>query len=119
MDKKKQSEIYKTALVAARAGARVAQKYFRRLKSVDIKVGAGLVSEADRESEAVIQAIVHKKYPHHKFLGEEGGYQGAASAAEGLWVVDPIDGTTNYVHGFPFYAVSIGFEYKGNVEVGV
>lgn len=119
MDKKKQKEILKVALIAAKAGAKVARKYFRRLKSVDIKEGAGLVSEADRESEAVIQAIVHKKFPKHKFLGEEGGYQGASTAENGLWVVDPIDGTTNYVHGFPFFCVSIGFEYKGQIEVGV
>ncbi len=119
MDKKIQSQILKTALLAAKAGGKVTTKYFRRLKSVDIKEGAGLVSEADRESESTIQKIVHKKFPKHDFLGEETGLTESKHNEAGLWVVDPLDGTTNYVHGFPFFCVSIGFECHGVVEVAV
>ncbi|MBK9292904.1 MAG: inositol monophosphatase [Oligoflexia bacterium] len=120
MNRRDQKKILKTALLAAHFGAKVLRKYFKRLKSVSIKKGAGLVSEADHESEAVIKKIILKKFPHHHFLGEEGGYSFQKNdPAEGLWVVDPLDGTTNYVHGFPFFCISIGFEYRGNIEAAV
>ncbi|MDZ4676127.1 MAG: inositol monophosphatase family protein [Oligoflexia bacterium] len=118
MDTRQQDKALKVALDAAKKGGAITLKYFRRLKFVSIKEGAGLVSEADKESEAVITKIIHKAYPTHQVLGEEAGYSGSDRAAE-LWVVDPLDGTTNYVHGFPFYCVSIGLEVNGVVEVGV
>src|SRR4051812_29660960 len=119
MDAKQQDQAMHVALQAATAGAEVTLKYFRRLKKVSIKEGAGLVSEADRESEAAIIKCVRKKFPKFRFLGEEGGYAKRPSKyakpasltegqLEGLWVVDPLDGTTNYVHGFPFFCISIG-----------
>lgn len=120
MNPKEQKQILKTALEASRAGAKILQKYFKRLKSVNIKEGAGLVSEADHESEAIIKKIVHKKFPEHHFLGEETGYNNKGRAKnDSLWIVDPLDGTTNYVHGFPFFCISIGYEYKGQIEVAV
>jgi myo-inositol-1(or 4)-monophosphatase len=118
MDKKQQDKALKVALDAAKKGGAITLKYFRKLKSVSIKEGAGLVSEADRESEAIIAKIILKAFPKHQILGEETGYSGVQAAPE-LWVVDPLDGTTNYVHGFPFYCVSIGLEVNGVIEVGV
>jgi myo-inositol-1(or 4)-monophosphatase len=117
-------KILSLAVKASKEGGRVAMKYFKRLKKIDIKEGAGLVSEADKESEEVIQEIIHKKYPKHRFLGEESWSATIAGGAwpsshDGLWVVDPIDGTTNYIHGFPMFCVSIGFEYKEEMLVGV
>ncbi len=120
MDKKLQDKCLKVAVKAAHRGGAIALKYFRRLKNISQKVDAGLVSEADRDSEACIIRIVRKKFPHHRFLGEEGGLaRGRGSENEPLWVVDPLDGTTNYVHGFPFFCVSIGVEVLGEVEVAV
>ncbi|MFD2615132.1 inositol monophosphatase family protein [Paenibacillus gansuensis] len=87
-----------------------------------------LVTEMDKGAEALIRKLVHTHFPDHAFLGEEGvepGPEASAQAlrnvqdAEYLWIVDPIDGTTNYVHQFPFYSVSIALAYKGEVIVGV
>lgn len=87
-----------------------------------------LVTEVDKGSERLIRNLVSTHFPHHSFLGEEGvepGPEASARAlekvsdAEYLWIVDPIDGTTNYVHGFPFYSVSIALARKGQVIVGV
>ncbi|GGD87798.1 inositol monophosphatase family protein [Paenibacillus nasutitermitis] len=87
-----------------------------------------LVTEVDKGSEMMIRNLVLTHFPHHSFLGEEGvepGPEASAKAlnsfrdAEYLWVVDPIDGTTNFVHGFPFFSVSIALSYRGEVIVGV
>lgn len=118
MTTKEKEKALRVALQAAKLGGQVTLKYFKKLKHVSIKDGAGLVSEADRESESVIKKTVHKTYPSHKFLGEEGGMT-EGSGSNALWVVDPLDGTTNYVHGFPFYCVSIALEVDGVTEVGI
>lgn len=87
-----------------------------------------LVTEVDKGSERLIRNLIATHFPQHSFLGEEGVEPGseasakaleAASEAEYLWIVDPIDGTTNFVHGFPFYSVSIALAHKGKVIVGV
>ncbi len=87
-----------------------------------------LVTEADKGAERMIRNLIATHFPTHSFLGEEGvepGPEASAKAlrdmrdAEYLWIVDPIDGTTNYVHGFPFYSVSIALAYRGQVIVGV
>ncbi|CAM4507085.1 myo-inositol-1(or 4)-monophosphatase [Paenibacillus endophyticus] len=97
--------------------------------SLDIKYSShDLVTEIDKGSERLIKNLVMTHFPHHSFLGEEGvepGPEASAKAlanirdAEYLWIVDPIDGTTNFVHGFPFFCVSIALAYKGEVIVGV
>ncbi|MDQ0063173.1 inositol monophosphatase family protein [Paenibacillus harenae] len=97
--------------------------------SLDIKYSShDLVTEIDKGSERLIKNLVMTHFPHHSFLGEEGvepGPKASAKAledkldAEYLWIVDPIDGTTNFVHGFPFFCVSIALAHKGDVIVGV
>jgi myo-inositol-1(or 4)-monophosphatase len=120
MDKKLNDQCLKVALEAAISGGKIALKYFRKLKHVSHKLDAGLVSEADRESEACILQTIRKKFPKHRFLGEESGFaEGRGGDSEPLWIVDPLDGTTNYVHGFPFFCVSIGVEFNGQIEVAV
>lgn len=87
-----------------------------------------LVTEVDKGSETMIRNLIRTHFPHHSILGEEGVAPGAAASAQALrelqddeylWIVDPIDGTTNFVHGFPFFSVSIALAHRGEVIVGV
>ncbi|GJM76157.1 hypothetical protein HMSSN036_83730 [Paenibacillus macerans] len=87
-----------------------------------------LVTDVDKGAEAMIRKLILTHFPDHSILGEEGVAPGAAaseaalaaaSEAEYLWIVDPIDGTTNFVHGFPVFCVSIALAYRGEVTVGV
>src|SRR5579862_529302 len=75
-----------------------------------------LVTSADHESERLIVERLHAAYPAATILGEEGGTR--AGAADERWIVDPLDGTTNYAHGYPLYCVSIAYERKGEVCAG-
>ncbi len=81
------------------------------------KAPADFVTEADLASQEEISRIVLSAYPDHGFLGEEGGTKGPADA-EFRWIVDPLDGTTNYVHQIPHYCVSIALERKGELLCG-
>ncbi|MGQ9735243.1 MAG: inositol monophosphatase family protein [Thermaceae bacterium] len=75
-----------------------------------------LVTQVDRESEEAIKNLLLSRFPDHGFFGEEGG----GDAPGGVrWIVDPLDGTVNYAHGFPFYGVSIALEVEGRVWIGV
>ncbi|UUZ82996.1 inositol monophosphatase [Paenibacillus sp. P26] len=87
-----------------------------------------LVTEVDKGAEKMIRAMIQMHFPEHAILGEEGVEPGPAasqaaldqvSGSEYLWIVDPLDGTTNFVHGFPFFSVSIALAHKGEVIVGV
>ena len=97
------------AIAAAEAGGAVLMSHFRRLEPGQIseKTKHDLVSVADKESEAAIRAVLDARRPGHGFLGEE---TGASGGAELRWVVDPLDGTLNFVQGFPHWCVSIGLE---------
>ena len=102
------------AAQAADAARAVLLHYFGRVRQVDRKVNQSLVSVADIESE---QAI--KKYLNDGsvgFLAEESGVDGPVDRC---WIIDPLDGTTNYLHGLPFFAVSIGLEVKNEMMVGL
>src|SRR5205085_12566722 len=76
-----------------------------------------LVTEVDLASEALIRERIASRYPRHEVLGEEKGLD--SSSSEYRWVVDPLDGTTNYAHGYPMFCVSIALEYRGDVILGV
>jgi myo-inositol-1(or 4)-monophosphatase len=106
-----------TAIRAAQAAARIHQHYVGRDLGIDTKSNEiDLVTRVDKESEARIREILLSAYPDHVVLGEEEGQDGDAPYR---WIVDPLDGTLNYAHGFPFYCVSIGLEIQGQIEVGV
>jgi myo-inositol-1(or 4)-monophosphatase len=101
---------------AAAAGAILAPYADRKPATVDTKsADIDLVTEVDRACEAAIRDVLGRRTPGVGILGEEGG----GAWADEVWVVDPIDGTTNFVHGFPFYAVSIGLVRAGVPVVGV
>ncbi len=105
-----------TAEEAARIGGKVlldwADKFTAREKSP-----ANLVTEADFASEKAIFEFIHARYPDHRFLGEEGLNRNEGNSPY-RWIIDPLDGTSNYVHGFPYYAVSIGVEENGTMVAG-
>jgi myo-inositol-1(or 4)-monophosphatase len=77
---------------------------------VDVKQQSDFVTEVDKAAEATIIDVIREAYPNHSFLAEESG---ASGGSEYQWIIDPLDGTTNYIHGFPQYAVSIGMAHKG------
>lgn len=107
------------AQIAAKAGSKVLHDYFGRLKQVSEKHLAGLVSEADVASEKVIQAALQTHYPAG-FLGEESsGAESAWPKSGNWWIVDPLDGTTNYVHRFPIFCISIGLMWQGEMVFGL
>lgn len=103
---------------AAREAGRLQLSYFGNLKDIQFKSGRrDPVSEADKASEALIAGIIKSAFPTHGFLAEEKtAWQGDGSSR---WIVDPLDGTVNYSHGFPCFCVSIAYERDGEVVVGV
>lgn len=105
------------AQVAARAAGQILQDWAGRF-TVSEKGPADLVTEADVASQTAIHRLLGERFPEHGFLGEE-GLLTKAGAAGYRWVIDPLDGTSNYVHRFPYYAVSIGLECRGELLVGV
>lgn len=113
---------------AAKAGEWIKSKQ-GNFTQLDLKYSMhDIVTEVDKGAERMIRNLISTHFPTHSFLGEEGveaGPEAASKAiseaidAEYLWIVDPVDGTTNYVHGFPFYSVSIALAHRGQVIVGV
>jgi myo-inositol-1(or 4)-monophosphatase len=105
---------------AARRGAEALEHWRTRFR-VSEKGRADLVTEADHASQNAVREYLSRRFPDHLFLGEEGdGNKGKpAPGSPPAWVVDPLDGTTNYVHDCPFYCVSIGLWAEGEPVVGV
>ncbi|NQY85300.1 MAG: inositol monophosphatase, partial [Alcanivorax sp.] len=87
--------------------------------SVDRKAANDFVTQVDRAAEARIIDAIRKAYPEHGILAEESGEQpGTGAGADYLWVIDPLDGTTNFLHGIPIFAVSVGLERDGVIVAG-
>jgi myo-inositol-1(or 4)-monophosphatase len=112
-----------TAVKAARQAGRIITRASDDLERVQVarKAQNDFVTEVDRASEQAIVEILLQAYPHHCVMGEEFGISAGPKAqtpadpqqAEALWIIDPLDGTTNFIHGLPHYAVSIGLMEKG------
>ena len=90
-----------------------------KVKEIERKKGeeTNLVTEIDKRSESMIIDIIHKHYPTHAILGEESGSHDRQSDTR--WIIDPLDGTTNFTHGLPIFSVSIGVEQQGEIVAGV
>jgi len=99
--------------IAREAGALLMQFFHQGLK-IEYKGDADLVTAADRASEALIRERVAKQFPSHDVMGEEQGLKDRGS--EYRWYVDPLDGTTNFAHGFPVFAVSMALEHRSGTE---
>ena len=104
------------AIRAARRGGEVIARSIPRLESIEIHAKArhDYVTEVDRSAENEIIGVIRHHYPDHAVLAEESG---ASGENDTRWIIDPLDGTTNFLHGFPVYAVSIAAEVRGRLEV--
>lgn len=107
------------AVRAARSAGNVITRYLGRLDTLSItsKQRNDFVSEVDHLAEQEIISVLRKAYPGHGILAEESGSQGRDE--EYVWVIDPLDGTTNFLHGFPQFAVSIALKHRGRLDQGV
>ncbi len=111
------AKLKRAAIEASLAAGSVLTKHFGRSLSVRHKDQAGLVTNADLEAEAAALRVLARARPDFDFLAEESG--SSTLGSEGRWILDPLDGTTNFVHGFPMFCVSIAAEWRGHVIVGV
>jgi myo-inositol-1(or 4)-monophosphatase len=102
--------------IARRAGELLCEGW-GAVENISFKGEIDLVTERDEASEALIVAALRDAFPDHAIHTEEGGESGEAGGWS--WLIDPLDGTTNYAHGFPFFAVSLAAAYQGRMEVGV
>jgi myo-inositol-1(or 4)-monophosphatase len=102
--------------IAREAGALLMEFYRRRVK-IEYKGDADLVTAADRASEKLILERMRVRWPDHDIVGEEGGR--VETGADYRWYVDPLDGTTNFAHGYPVFCVSLGLTYRGQRKAGV
>lgn len=105
------------ATKAALVGGEICREYFQQELSVENKDVSNLVTRADIESEAAIVKVIQEHFPDHHILAEEN--QKADLTAENLWIVDPLDGTNNFAHQVPHFAISIAFWKNGKPECGV
>ncbi len=110
--------ILEAALQTARRAGAILMDKFQRLERVEKKGAVDLVTEADLASEQEIVTSLRRTFPNHAIIAEEGDYQQAAETPH-RWVIDPLDGTTNYVHGLPLFAVSIGYQVNEETVVGI
>ena len=116
MDRVTMHEDVTAAIAAARAAGEVAMRYYAGGFEVTIKPDQTPVTQADREAEQAIRRVLGRAFPTDGFLGEEFGEEGPRSRR---WIIDPIDGTKNFIRRIPIWAVLIGLEEAGEVTAGV
>ncbi len=104
---------------AARAAGNIIVQATSRLDTLHIaeKQQNDFVTEIDKQSERIIIDTIRKTYPHHAILGEESGH--LEGNEDMVWIIDPLDGTRNFMHGFPHFCISIAFQHKGRIEQGL
>src|ERR1700752_2063865 len=114
------SALLNVMLQAARKAARSLKREFGEVErlQVSLKGPANFVSAADRRAEEILYEELSKARPVYGFVGEEGGRR-AGSDKSNTWIVDPLDGTTNFLHGIPQFAISIGLQREGTIIAGV
>lgn len=105
---------------AVRGAGQIIMRHFNRIHSLSVKTKQrnDFVSEVDHMAEQEIIRVIHRAYPDHAILAEESGYT-HTSNDEYLWIIDPLDGTTNYLHGIPHFSVSIALKHKDRLQLGV
>jgi myo-inositol-1(or 4)-monophosphatase len=109
--------VNKTIEIAKQAGAIIREGFGKKL-SIDFKTDeANIVTNIDKASEKLIMDFIRKEYPTHSIIAEESG--SSKNSSEYNWVIDPLDGTTNFAHGLPLFSVSIGVQKNGKTIIGV
>ncbi|MBI2083740.1 MAG: inositol monophosphatase [Deltaproteobacteria bacterium] len=108
----------KFAVRIAQESGRIQMASYGRVKKIRFKGEINLVTEVDKRCEAMIIKNIRKNFPDHDILAEESG-KARESGSDYKWIIDPLDGTTNYSHSYPLFCTSIGLEYRGKVIVGV
>jgi myo-inositol-1(or 4)-monophosphatase len=111
-------QLLEIAWQGASAAGQLIQESWQKPKSIEYKGAIDLVTSADRESERIIIATIQNHFPHHSILAEEETVVHDADQ-ECRWIVDPLDGTTNFAHGYPQFCISIAFENRGIVTMGL
>jgi myo-inositol-1(or 4)-monophosphatase len=110
------------AVETALAAGAVLRERLSLDRTIDFKGAIDLVTDADRASEELVEAAIIGRFPDHRFVGEETSFLSGdvpAGSEQYSWLVDPLDGTTNYAHRYPHFAVSIALEHAGQVILGV
>ena len=110
-----------TAIEAALEAGRIQLQYFRHAPAISKKGRIDLVTAADLEVERAFRRLIAGRFPSHDVVGEEGELVAAAAGrgARWRWIIDPVDGTTNFAHGLAFFCVSIALEVDGVLKLGV
>ncbi len=113
------AEVLRAAAAAALEGGDIIREMYENPHQIRLKGVIDLVTEADLASEKEILAILEQRFPGSAVLAEESSADYAEMPGGALWIVDPLDGTTNFAHGFPYFAVSIAYSIDGISQVGV
>jgi len=111
------AELLSTMQAIAREAGTLLMEHFRRRVKIEYKGDADLVTIADRQSEALILSHIRSHFPTHDVMGEEGTR--IETGSDYKWYVDPLDGTTNFAHGYPVFCVSLAVEFRGQRIAGV
>lgn len=118
------ANIREVLIEATKIGGEIVMQYFGHIRERDISYKeteftdtTNLVTEADTKSEAAIIETIQKYFPDHSFLAEESGTKSATSSPY-RWIIDPLDGTTNFAHGFPVFAISVALQFEGELVIG-
>lgn len=101
---------------AVKAGSYI-KSHVGKVKRVHYKGEINVVTDVDKKAEEIVVSTIRKTFPRHSFLAEEKTY--AKESPDFRWIIDPLDGTTNFLHSFPFFSVSIALEYKEKILIGV
>ncbi len=110
-------EVKEAAIYIARKAGELLRENLGRVESIEYKGAVDLVTDVDRKSETLIVDFIKERFADHDILTEEG--QDKTEGSPCRWIIDPLDGTTNYAHGYPVFCVSIGFEEEGELRLGV
>jgi len=110
------SEFTEIAEQACRVAGQLQRDGLKRARQIEFKGSINLVTDVDKACEKEIVDLLQGKFPHHDILAEEGS--GRRKDSEYKWIIDPLDGTTNYAHGYKLFCISIALEYRGEIIVG-
>jgi len=110
-------DLLQAAVESAIAASHIIMDALDSPQVADFKGKTDLVTETDHRSEKKIKSILKSSFPEHSFLAEESGEE--ATSSDYLWIIDPLDGTTNFVHGYPSFGVSIGLYHQNTPQIGV